>query len=121
MKMKPYVSRWALACCVMAATLSPLALAQELNNVEVKAYTSRDFKLTNGAVLPELTIAYETYGKLAPGGNNAVLITYGYTNTFHAAGRYKPSDPAPGNWDGLIGPGKAIDTNKYFVVSGHPS
>ena len=57
MKMKPYVSRWALACCVMAATLSPLTLAQELNNVEVKAYTSRDFKLTTGAVLPELTIA----------------------------------------------------------------
>ena len=105
----------------MAVTLSPLALAQELNNVEVKAYTSRNFKLTTGAVLPELTIAYETYGKLTPGGNNAVLITHGYTNTFHAAGRYKPSDPAPGNWDGLIGPGKAIDTRKYFVVSGHPS
>jgi homoserine O-acetyltransferase/O-succinyltransferase len=91
--------------------------AQELNNVEKKYFQSRDFKLKNGQALPVLTIAYETYGKLAPDGRNAVLITHGYTSNHHVAGRYAPSDPAPGTWDGLIGPGKAIDTNRYFVVA----
>jgi homoserine O-acetyltransferase len=91
--------------------------AQELNNIERQSFVSRDFKLKNGQTLPILTIAYETYGKLAPDGCNAVLITHGYTSSHHAAGRYSPSDPAPGSWDGLIGPGKAIDTNRYFAVA----
>lgn len=90
---------------------------QELNNVENKSFISRDFRLKNGQALPVLTIAYETYGKLAADGRNAVLITHGYTSSHHAAGRYSPSDPAPGTWDGLIGPGKAIDTNRYFAVA----
>src|ERR671919_738056 len=60
--------------------------AAELENVAVKSFTSRGFKLENGQLLPELTIAYETYGTLAPDGRNAVLITHGYTNNFHAAG-----------------------------------
>ena len=93
------------------------AASRELDNVEAKLFRSRDFRLKNGQVLPELKIAYETYGKLAPDGRNAVLITHGYTASPHVAGRYKASDAAPGNWDALIGPGKAIDTDRYFVVS----
>ena len=50
---------------------------QELNNVENKSFISRDFRLKNGHALPMLTIAYETYGELAPDGRNAVLITHG--------------------------------------------
>jgi homoserine O-acetyltransferase/O-succinyltransferase len=91
--------------------------AAELDNVEVKSFISRDFKLENGQLLPELTIAYETYGTLAPDGRNAVLITHGATSNFHAAGRYTAKDAPPGSWDGLIGPGKAIDTDRLFVVS----
>jgi homoserine O-acetyltransferase/O-succinyltransferase len=91
--------------------------AAELDNVEVKSFTSRDFQLENGQLLPALTIAYETYGILAPDGRNAVLITHGASSNFHAAGRYAAQDAAPGSWDGLIGPGKAIDTNRWFVVS----
>jgi homoserine O-acetyltransferase/O-succinyltransferase len=89
----------------------------ELDNVEVKSFTSHDFKLENGQRLPVLTIAYETYGTLAPDGRNAVLITHGGTGNFHAAGRYAAKDAAPGSWDALIGPGKAIDTDRWFVVS----
>jgi len=101
-----------------AAILCPAQTwAAELDNVAVKSFTSRDFKLENGQILPELTIAYETYGTLAPDGRNAVLITHGYTSNFHAAGRYAAKDAAPGSWDGLIGPGKAIDTDRLFVVS----
>jgi homoserine O-acetyltransferase len=80
-------------------------------------WTTRDFKLEVGEVLPELTLAYESYGRLAPGGRNAVLVTHGFTSSQHAAGRHSPADPAAGWWDGLIGPGKAIDTDRFFVVA----
>jgi homoserine O-acetyltransferase/O-succinyltransferase len=74
-------------------------------------------QLESGQILPEVTIAYETYGQLAPDGRNAILIAHGYTNHHHAAGRYRHSDTQPGWWDRLIGPGKAIDTTRFFVVS----
>ena len=67
--------------------------------------------------MPEAKIAYETYGRLAPDGRNAVLIAHGYTSSHHAAGRNPANGNQPGWWDGLIGPGKAIDTDKLFVVS----
>ena len=82
-----------------------------------RTFTSRDFVLDSGVTLPELTLAYETYGTLAADRRNGILVTHGFTSSHHAAGRYSASDPAPGAWDGLIGPGKAIDTNRYFVVS----
>jgi homoserine O-acetyltransferase/O-succinyltransferase len=74
-------------------------------------------QLESGQILPEVTIAYETYGQLAADGRNAILIAHGYTNHHHAAGRYRPSDTQSGWWDRLIGPGKAIDTTRFFVVS----
>ena len=67
--------------------------------------------------MPEAKIAYETYGRLGAGGKNAVLITHGYTSSHHAAGRNPANRNLPGRWDGLIGPGKAIDTEQLFVVS----
>ncbi|MBL6652218.1 MAG: alpha/beta fold hydrolase [Reyranella sp.] len=76
----------------------------------------KDFKLQSGTVMPEVTIAYETYGTLAPDGRNAVLLTHGYTSGQHMAGR-KGANGAEGSWDGLVGPGKAIDTDRLFVVS----
>jgi homoserine O-acetyltransferase len=80
-------------------------------------WTTRDFRLESGELLPELTLAYERYGRLAADGRNAVLVTHGFTSSQHAAGRFSPADEAAGWWDGLIGPGKAIDTDRYFVVS----
>ena len=74
-----------------------------------KTYETSDFQLSTGAHLPTLTVAYETWGELAADGNNAILLCHGYTNHPHAAGE--------GGWFApLVGPGKAIDTNKYFVV-----
>lgn len=110
---------------ILATLLAAMpAMAQPLDNVESRLFTTRDFKLASGAVLPELTLAYETYGQLAPDGRNAVLITHGFTSSHHAAGKYGPNG-APkglkagdiGSWDKLIGPGKPIDTNRHFVVS----
>lgn len=85
--------------------------------VEKRMFTTKDFKLESGEVLPEMSLAFETYGRLAPDGRNAILVTHGFTSSHHAAGTYQDGDAAPGWWDGLIGPGKAIDTDRYFVVS----
>jgi len=81
------------------------------------------FTLESGVRLP-LTLAYETYGTLAPDGRNGVLVTHGYTSSHHAAGRYGAQGAAKGHhpgdvgsWDKLIGPGKAIDTQRVFVVA----
>src|SRR5260370_10388073 len=88
----------------------------DLRKVQKRTFTAKDFKLVSGTVMPEVTIAYETYGTLAPDGRNAVLLTHGYTSSQHMAGRYGENG-AEGSWDGLVGPGKAIDTDRLFVVS----
>src|SRR5438270_1429863 len=90
---------------------------EDIGPVEDRFFTIRDFRLQNGAVLPEARIAYETYGRIARDARNAVLITHGYTGSHHAAGRNPSNGNQPGTWDGLIGPGKAIDTDKLFVVA----
>jgi homoserine O-acetyltransferase/O-succinyltransferase len=92
-------------------------LANTLLGVEPKSMNLGSLTLESGQVLPEVTIAYETYGQLAPDGRNAILIVHGYTSNHHAAGRYQPIDSQPGWWDRLIGPGKAVDTTRFFVVS----
>src|SRR5580765_9060425 len=88
-----------------------------LDRVLSRTFTVQAFKLESGQVLPEMTLAYETYGRLAPGGRNAILVTHGFTSSQHAAGKHAVTDTTVGWWDGLIGPGKAIDTDRYFVVS----
>src|SRR3954470_21054482 len=90
---------------------------EDIGTVHDQFFTLGDFRLANGAVMRDATIVYETYGRLAPGGRNAVLITHGYTGSHHAAGRNMTNGNQPGSWDGLIGPGKAIDTDKLFVVA----
>lgn len=77
----------------------------------------KPFRTDSGETLPEVQIAYETYGELSPNADNAVLVIHALTGDAHAAGFHSPDDPRPGWWDPMIGPGKAIDTRKYFVVS----
>src|SRR6266849_2088657 len=107
-----------LAALPLAAALAgrPVRAEGELLKVQKHTFTTKDFKLLSGTVMPEVTIAYETYGTLAPVGRNAVLLTHGYTSSQHMAGRYGENG-AEGSWDGLVGPGKAIDTDRLFVVS----
>src|SRR5882757_8935074 len=93
-------------------------MANESNSlglVEVRSFSTTDFRLQSGEIIPELKLVYESYGALAPNGRNAILVTHGYTSSQHAAGI--DANGELGWWDGLVGPGKAIDTNKYFVVS----
>lgn len=95
-----------------------------IENVESQIFTIRDFALECGQVLAEAAIAYETYGKLDATGRNAVLLAHGFTSSHHAAGRYASgkaprgvSEHEPGWWEALVGPGRAIDTDRRFVVS----
>lgn len=78
--------------------------------------TDRPFVLEGGGLLRDLSVAYETWGELAPDGGNGVLVCHALTGDAHAAGDIGEGHPTPGWWDGLIGPGKAIDTDRYFVV-----
>ncbi len=75
-----------------------------------------DVKLEVGDVLPDVVVCYQTYGTLNADRSNAVLVEHGFTADSHAAGPALPGHPEPGWWDGIIGPGKAIDTNTFFVV-----
>ncbi|HUQ93972.1 MAG TPA: homoserine O-acetyltransferase [Bryobacteraceae bacterium] len=68
-----------------------------------------------GIALTPVDVAYESYGELNPNKTNAVLIVHAFSGDAHAAGISK-EDGKPGWWDNMIGPGKAFDTNKYFVI-----
>lgn len=84
--------------------------------VEKKEFSLDSFRFElSGREIP-VAIGYETYGKMNKAKDNAVLICHYFTGTGHAAGKYDESDPAPGWWDALIGPGKAIDTDRFFVI-----
>jgi homoserine O-acetyltransferase len=72
--------------------------------------------LTSGATLANFTLAFETYGELNQDRSNAILICHAWSGDAHVAGRYAADDDKLGWWDDAVGPGKAFDTNKYFVI-----
>lgn len=72
--------------------------------------------LACGAVLPAYQLAFETYGTLNAAKSNAILICHALSGHHHVAGRYSESDKSAGWWDNMIGPGKPIDTERFFVV-----
>jgi homoserine O-acetyltransferase len=76
----------------------------------------RPFHLEGGGLLHDITVAYETWGTLAPDGSNAVLVCHALTGDSHAAGRAGPGHTAPGWWDDLIGPRRGLDPAHWFVV-----
>ena len=92
----------------------------EKNSVGIVAAQTAHFEqaltLKSGAVLPQFDLVYETYGKLNADQSNAVLICHALSGTHHVAGKYSANDKYPGWWDNLIGPGKPLDTNKFFVI-----
>ena len=73
-------------------------------------------KLGCGKMLAPIDVAYETYGELNKAGDNAVLICHALSGDAHVAGYNSAEDRKPGWWDIMVGPGKGIDTNKYFVI-----
>src|SRR4030042_5854898 len=79
------------------------------------ALPPNELTLESGEKLGPITVAYETYGQLNADRSNAILILHALTGDAHAAGFHK-GEGKPGWWDDMIGPGKAFDTRKYFVI-----
>lgn len=88
----------------------------EAGLVTTQKFTFRGLTLESGAQLGPVTVAYETYGRLSPHRNNAILVLHALTGSAHAAGKNSTQDRQPGWWDPLIGPGRALDTNKYYII-----
>ena len=88
--------------------------------VEPKYFTfaepPNEMVLESGAKLGPITIAYETLGKLAADKQNVILVSHALTGDAHVAGYHHENDLKPGWWDLMVGPGKGIDTDKYFVI-----
>ncbi|MCP4166348.1 MAG: homoserine O-acetyltransferase [Chloroflexi bacterium] len=75
------------------------------------------FQLESGASLSPVTLVYETYGRLNADKSNAILVVHALSGSGHAAGYHAEDDDKPGWWDDCIGPGKAFDTDQFFVIS----
>jgi homoserine O-acetyltransferase len=75
-----------------------------------------ELRLESGRLLGPLTLAYETYGTLNQDRSNVILVTHAWTGNAHAAGLHSAEDRRPGWWDNMIGPGKVLDTDRYFVL-----
>ena len=88
--------------------------------VERKQFTFADaadpMSLDCGASLGPITLAYETYGALNADSSNAILLTHALSGDAHVAGRHAEEDKKPGWWDTMVGPGKAFDTNRFFII-----
>ncbi len=76
------------------------------------SYTTR-----GGKTIKDVKVGWESYGKLNDARDNVILVTHFFSGNSHAAGKYAASDAAPGYWDGIIGAGKPIDTDRFFVIS----
>jgi homoserine O-acetyltransferase len=81
-----------------------------------QVFTIDSFRFESGRSLP-VQVGYETFGTLNAAKDNVVLVAHYFSANSHCAGKYAETDEAAGYWDGLIGPGKAVDTDRYFVIS----
>ena len=79
-------------------------------------FSARPHVLEAGGRLGQVQVAYETWGELAPDGTNAVLVLHALTGDSHASGPAGPGHLHPGWWDEVVGPGRALDTDRWFVV-----
>ena len=72
--------------------------------------------LQGGSVLSDYTLVYETYGKLNADRSNAVLVCHALNASHHVAGMYEGQPKSAGWWDNMVGPGKPLDTDRFFVI-----
>ncbi len=104
----------------MSEYIDPGQTGESVDIVEKQFFTFAEppdrMKLESGAGIGPLTIAYETYGTLNKDKNNTILVLHALSGDSHMAGYYDPNDLKPGWWDIMVGPGKGIDTDKYFVI-----
>jgi homoserine O-acetyltransferase len=109
------LSRWLGVFCLLCL-FSASAFAYD-GLVKKEHFILPVFTMAGGRTIKNVQIGYESYGKLNAKHDNVILITHYFSGTSHAAGKYQATDKAPGYWDAIIGSGKAIDTDKYFVLA----
>ena len=97
-------------------TVNTIASSKSIGIVQTQYFTLKEeLILESGEVLSPVTLAYETYGMLNTDKSNAILVLHALSGDAHAAG-FHEGDKNPGWWDDMIGPGKAFDTNNYFII-----
>ena len=110
-------ARGCAAATVLAAVVSAAAPAAAYEPiVEKKTFTMQSYTTVNGETIQNVRVGWEAYGSLNRARDNVILIPHFFSGTSHAAGRYG-EDGARGYWDSIIGSGKPIDTDKYYVIS----
>jgi homoserine O-acetyltransferase len=85
--------------------------------VKKEVFTLPSYTTVGGKTIRNVRIGYETYGRLNAARDNVIVISHFFTGTSHAAGKYSPDDKAPGYWDAIIGAGRPIDTDRFFVIA----
>jgi homoserine O-acetyltransferase len=111
----------AAAIFTFVAHASPLHAddCEKKTSVEKKSFQLQTYKTVGGKTINNVKIGWESYGTLSADKSNAILITHYFSGTKHAAGKYDVGNEneRPGYWDAIIGPGKPLDTCKYFILS----
>jgi homoserine O-acetyltransferase len=107
-------ARFAVA---LAAGLAAATVHAYDGIVKKEIFTLPSYTTAGGKTINNVRIGYETYGRLNAARDNVVVISHFFSGTSHAAGKYSPDDKAPGDWDAIIGAGRAIDTDRFFVIA----
>lgn len=111
------LQKWLIVASVIAMSQFGLVNAAELPLVKKQVFSTENFQTYGGETIAEVKVGWEAYGELNAAKDNAILITHFFSGNSHAAGKYSHEDAQPGYWDAIIGPGKAIDTNEFYVIS----
>ena len=108
------MKRWVIG--IVVSLLAVPAMAYE-PLVKKNVFELPDYETLGGQTIKSVKVGWESYGTLNAAKDNAILICHYFSGNSPAAGRYTAEDPRPGYWDAIIGSGRPVDTDKYFVVS----
>ncbi|MCB8888972.1 E22 family MetX-like putative esterase [Vreelandella malpeensis] len=109
-------SRYALMIASLGLLAAPPVSAFD-GIVEKQRFRLENFTTQGGETIPQVDVGWESYGELNDARDNVILITHFFSGTSHAAGRYSDEDALPGYWDAIIGPGKALDTDRFYIIA----
>lgn len=107
---------FAVLCAVWMISTDAVGQTPDLI-VEKKTFALPTYTTVGGQTIKDVKVGWEAAGKLNADRTNAILITHFFSGTSHAFGKYAATDKTPGYWDSIVGPGKPIDTDKYYVIS----
>ncbi|WP_234271746.1 E22 family MetX-like putative esterase [Billgrantia ethanolica] len=106
-----------IGAAMITALLASMPLAAWDGMVEKQVFEMDEYTTIGGDTIAPVRIGWEAYGTLNEEKDNVILITHFFSGTSHAAGRYAEDDAAPGYWDAIIGPGKPLDTDEYYIIA----